>query len=150
MSYTTCTSDQGPKQKDIVYFNPKILDKERYLRFNPKILDRLQLKNVKEEVVLNPENEQFIVSHMILNVFRHCIIRHCIYPFPINLVHQTDSVRLLFQINRCKVNTIWFRFNLIRFRKYFSVCKRVPRHCLVWSRLCWKSFPIRCCAFPKI
>ena len=28
----------------------------------------------------------------------------------------------LFQINRCMANTIWFRFGLIRFRKYFSVC----------------------------
>ena len=30
-------------------------------------------------------------------------------------------VRLLFQINRCMVNTVWFRFDLIRFRKYLSV-----------------------------
>ena len=29
--------------------------------------------------------------------------------------NQTD-VRLLFQINRCMVNKIWFRFDLIRFR----------------------------------
>ena len=32
--------------------------------------------------------------------------------------NQTD-VRLLFQINREIVNTIWFRFDFIRFRKYF-------------------------------
>ena len=36
---------------------------------------------------------------------------------------QTDTVRLLFQINRKMVNTIWFRFDLIGFRKYFSVCR---------------------------
>ena len=35
--------------------------------------------------------------------------------------NQTD-VRLLFQINRKMVNTIWYRFHLIRFRKKFSVC----------------------------
>ena len=36
--------------------------------------------------------------------------------------NQTDTVRLLFQINRCMVNTIWFQVDLIRFRKNFSVC----------------------------
>ena len=36
--------------------------------------------------------------------------------------HQTD-VCLVFQINRKMVNTIWFLFNLIRFRKVFSVCR---------------------------
>ena len=30
----------------------------------------------------------------------------CIYHFPIDLEQQTDSVRLLFQINRKMVNTI--------------------------------------------
>ena len=38
------------------------------------------------------------------------------------LEQQTNTVRLLFQINRCMVNTIWFRFDLMRFRKHFSVC----------------------------
>ena len=46
------------------------------------------------------------------------------YHFTIDLEQQTDSVRLLFQINRCMVNTIWFRFDIIRFRKYFSLCVR--------------------------
>ena len=31
----------------------------------------------------------------------------------------------VFQINWKMVNTIWFRFDLIRFRKYFSVCTSV-------------------------
>ena len=35
--------------------------------------------------------------------------------------NQTDTVRLLFQINRCMVNETSFRFHSIRFRKYFSV-----------------------------
>ena len=34
----------------------------------------------------------------------------------------SSSVRFLFQINRCMVNTIWFWFDLITFRKDFSVC----------------------------
>ena len=42
--------------------------------------------------------------------------------YELHELKQTDSVRLLFQINRKMVNTIWFRFYLIRFRKYFSVC----------------------------
>ena len=44
-----------------------------------------------------------------------------IYQFPIDLEQETDTVRLLFQINRCMVNTIWFRFDLIRFGKDFPV-----------------------------
>ena len=35
--------------------------------------------------------------------------------------NQTDTVRLLFQINRKMVNKIWFSFDLIRFIKDFSV-----------------------------
>ena len=35
---------------------------------------------------------------------------------------QTDSVCLLFQVNRKMVITIWFRFYLIRFWKNFYVC----------------------------
>ena len=46
----------------------------------------------------------------------------CNYHFPIDLEQQTDAVRLLFQINRCMVNTIRYRFDLIKFRKDFSVC----------------------------
>ena len=50
----------------------------------------------------------------------------CIY-----LEHQTDSFRLLFQINRCMVNRIWFQFDLIRFGKDFCVRQtgktRTPR-----------------------
>jgi len=43
-----------------------------------------------------------------------------IYHFPIDLEQQqTDSVRLLFQINGM-VNTIQFRVDLIRFGKDFS------------------------------
>ena len=30
-----------------------------------------------------------------------------------------------YQINRKMVNNIWFRFDLIRFRKYFSVCTKI-------------------------
>ena len=37
-------------------------------------------------------------------------------PFSsIDLEQQTDSARLVFQIYRKMVNTIWFRFYLIRF-----------------------------------
>ena len=37
---------------------------------------------------------------------------------------------LFFQINRKMVNTIWYRFHLIRFRKDFSVCAQpVPCEC---------------------
>jgi len=39
------------------------------------------------------------------------------------LIWNTNRhVRLLFQINQCMVRTIWFRFDIIRFRKDFSVC----------------------------
>ena len=33
-----------------------------------------------------------------------------------DMEQQTDSVRFLFQINRCMVNTIWFLFDLTSFR----------------------------------
>ena len=39
-----------------------------------------------------------------------------------------NSVRLLFRINRKMVNTIWFWFDLIRFRKDFPVCLHTMRH----------------------
>ena len=42
---------------------------------------------------------------------------------------QTASVWI--QINRCIVNTIWFRYDLIKFQKYFSVCSR---HATFWWR----------------
>ena len=45
----------------------------------------------------------------------------CICHAPIDLEQQTGA-RLLFQINRCMASTIWLRFDMIRFRKYFSVC----------------------------
>ena len=34
----------------------------------------------------------------------------------------TKFTSVWFQISRKKVNTIWFRFDLIRFQKYFSAC----------------------------
>ena len=44
------------------------------------------------------------------------------------LIWNTNGhVRLLFQINRRMVNTIWVRFDLIRFGKYFSVCTRMRK-----------------------
>ena len=42
------------------------------------------------------------------------------------LIWNQTEVRLLFQINRKMVNTIWFRVDLIRFRKNFSVCVEKP------------------------
>ena len=39
------------------------------------------------------------------------------------LIRNTKQTFVWFQINQCMVNTIWFRFDLIRFRIYFSVCK---------------------------
>ena len=43
----------------------------------------------------------------------------CIYHFAL-IWNQTD-VCLLFKINRTMVNTIWFRFDLIKFRNNFSM-----------------------------
>ena len=42
--------------------------------------------------------------------------------FPIDLEQQT-GVRFLFQINRKMINTIGFEFDLLRFRKDFSMCR---------------------------
>ena len=36
----------------------------------------------------------------------------------------TNRTSVWFKINRKMVNTIWFRFDLLRFRKDFSVCTR--------------------------
>ena len=45
--------------------------------------------------------------------------------FKIYLEQKTDTVRLLFQINRKIVNTIWFRFDLIIFFcAWTPVCKK--------------------------
>ena len=38
---------------------------------------------------------------------------------------ETKRRSVLFQINRNMVNTIWLRFDSIRFRKTFSVCTRI-------------------------
>ena len=43
----------------------------------------------------------------------------CIYHTPIDLESNGRQF-----CNRCIVNTVWFRFDLIRFRKDFSVCRR--------------------------
>ena len=40
----------------------------------------------------------------------------------------TKRTSVWFQINRKMVNTIWFGFDLIRFWKYFFVCKYVTSH----------------------
>ena len=44
---------------------------------------------------------------------------------------KRTHVRLLFQINRWMVNTIWFRFDLIRFRKNISLCIIYVHFCLL-------------------
>ena len=41
------------------------------------------------------------------------------------LIRNTKQTFVWFQINQCMVNTIWFRFDLIGFRKDFSVCSSV-------------------------
>ena len=43
--------------------------------------------------------------------------------FPFSDWFGSKRTSVWFQINRRMVNTIWFQFDLIRFRKYFSVCK---------------------------
>ena len=78
----------------------------------------------------DPENVQNITILHCTNTHREIFSEFyqiksksdCIYHFPIDFEQQTDTVRLLFQFNRKMVNTIWFRFDLLRFRKYFSVC----------------------------
>ena len=45
----------------------------------------------------------------------------------IDLEQQTNAVRLLFQINRIMINTIWIWFDLIWFWKDFSLCVRLER-----------------------
>ena len=56
---------------------------------------------------------------------------------PYNDWFGTKRTSVLFQINLCMANTIWFRFDLIRFRKYFSVC-RVDRRTAAAGRDCKK------------
>ena len=73
----------------------------------------------------------------------------CFFPpdFPIDLEQQTDTVHLLFQINRKMVTTIWFHFDLIRLWKDFSVRRKV-RQCTRnrlelssdWNRVEFSSF----------
>ena len=47
---------------------------------------------------------------------------NCIYHFPNWFRTANGRCPFVFQINRKMVNTIWFQFDLIQFRKYFSVC----------------------------
>ena len=56
--------------------------------------------------------------------FRNLIIsyRNQIVFTIFRLIWNQTDVRLLFQINQKMVDTIWFRVDLIKFRKYFSVC----------------------------
>ena len=57
----------------------------------------------------------------------------------IDLEQPTDTVRLLFQINRCIVNTIWFRFDSTRFRINQYVCIKWPVLYLAASYLIRKT-----------
>ena len=51
----------------------------------------------------------------------------------------------VFQINRKMVNTIWFRVDLIRFGKYFSVCTRVSGGAKTPQPDCFRhEVPISC------
>ena len=54
----------------------------------------------------------------------------------------TDSVRLLFQINRKMANTIWFAFDLIRFAKDFSVCDNLVNTYIYSLRNTYKHIPL--------
>ena len=60
-------------------------------------------------------------------------IRLCIC-IPFFVWFRTKLKSIWFCIDRCMVNTIWFRFDLIRFRKNFSVC---ATNLLKASRLDW-------------
>ena len=62
-------------------------------------------------------------------------IRFCL-PFSV-WFGTKRTLSVWFQINWKIVNTIWFRFDLRRFRKYFSVCR---------SALC-TYFPVFCSLF---
>ena len=55
------------------------------------------------------------------------------------LIRKQTDVRLLFQINRCIVNTVRFGFDLIRFRKYFSVCTSCLRQRTVFNSVVQKE-----------
>ena len=61
------------------------------------------------------------------------------FYLPFSDLFGTKRTSLWFSINLRMVNTIWFRFNLIRFRKDFSVC-RLERYlqpliyyCITWG-----------------
>ena len=69
-----------------------------------------------------------IVYHSLLIIYKHCIdlkLRWAAIPTSWKLLKKFALVGsqtpVWFQINRCMVNTIWFRFDSIRFRKDFSV-----------------------------
>ena len=49
----------------------------------------------------------------------------------------TKQTSVWFKINRNMVNTIRFRFDLIRIRKKFSACRIQLAGCIIWMRLWW-------------
>ena len=63
----------------------------------------------------------------------------CFYHAPIDLEHKR-TCPFVFQINRKMINTIWFRIDLTRLRKVFSVCMLLISPRMVCSICAWNAW----------
>ena len=79
----------------------------------------------KIKYLANYRTSSLVVNELFL---RCCLIKIRVKSYNDGIIHKkskkiwTKRTFIWFQINRKMVNTIWFRVDLIIFRKYFSVC----------------------------
>ena len=107
------------------YFHKiKILHERKNLQFNycwlPEMMkaqtDETNWKNCSDHMYTSASRERISRELWVLRT------SHQTSLLPPITLHQQTNIRLLFQINREMVNTIWFRFGLRRFRKDKKLC----------------------------
>ena len=85
-------------------------------------------------LILNKNQKNIFCAHYRLNVHTEKSFRNLVKSnwnqivFTISRMIWNQRTSVWFQVNRCMVNTIWFQFDLTRFRKDFSVCSVYTVH----------------------
>ena len=122
---------------DCIYYFPIDLESNRipfWFQINQKMLYTIWFGLVQQAtecdffVWIDRSNTQRNLFEIALNQTE---IRLYLQFYEIDFEQQTEAERLLIQINRKMVNTIWFQCDFIRFRKDFSVCTETQT---VWWR----------------
>ena len=104
------------------------LHTEKYFR-NVIKSNRNQIEFTMHQLIWNQMDTVRLVSNKsengkynLISVWFNKILRKNSLRVQFWIWNSKQTLSVWFQINRCMVNSIWFRFDLIIFRKYFSVC----------------------------